>query len=235
MSQLALSFNSKESPEVIDLVSRAKKGDDEAGNLLFEKYRKTLHGDFISKKLHYNMNQSVQDSEEAHSIMHVIFMNSIHSYDSTKSKFITHLVNMIKYQFRDYLMREKLVSVKKHLSSDKMNELIEKTAVVFSTPSEFEISNVEKYVNFNIHDENFSMPEKVFIGKFIKDRAKVITPVSQRKVYQFYIQSILDGEKSPKKKVCEKFNLDSKKFYILITRCNEIVKQSLEIKDVSYV
>lgn len=226
-----------EKPEIIELIKLTKEGDEIAGEKLFNQYKGLLHGNFIRKNISYEMRNNEGHEEEIKSIMNEIFMNSVRSYVPEKAKFITHLTNMIYFQFRDYLQKDKLIPINQNLKSGEMKKLFDATACVFGDSAEAFINAraaKAKIINFKIGEQSFSMEEKVFISKFILDKAKKILPISDRKIYCYYLELFLAEEKEIKKKAIKKFKISSSRYYNIIEKYAKDIKNSLNLRNVEY-
>ena len=79
-TQIEMDFSkSKEAPEVLDLIKKAKDGDERSFELLFYKYRALLHGVFIQRLVKFDISKTItyQDGEDIGSIFYIIFCECV--------------------------------------------------------------------------------------------------------------------------------------------------------------
>ena len=86
-------MDSQESPEIIDLINKAKNGDDVAWEKLLAQYQKLLN----STKRTIRTSSAYKEADDIDSILNLLFVESVRSYDPERAKFSTHLVNHIKF------------------------------------------------------------------------------------------------------------------------------------------
>lgn len=230
-------FKSNESPEVLSLIDRAKNHEESAQMELYEKYKKLLHGNYIKNLLNFNTSKNKQDAEDAHSILSIIFFKAIDDYDATRSKFITHLTNMIKFRFRESILKERMIPILNNKSAIKINEIIEKTQCeLFGDLSAFKIMSEtdSKIVSFEFGEQLFKVPVNAFIEKFLFSRTNLIRNLKEKNIYEHYLNSLLNDDRSAIKETSEAFKTSRDKINKIVKRCNCKLVKGMKVKNVTF-
>ncbi len=230
---------SNESPEVLILIEETKKGNDDAAELLLKRYNKLLHGDYIRGFLNFNFNKSVnkQDNEDVYSILNILFMETVNSYDPSRGKFITHLTNRIKFKFREYLLKERMIPVATNKSAKEVLEVLEKSqcALMSNIGDELVKSDKQLYVSFKFNGEQMNVPLKIFVDNFIMDKIDKVIPKKYNALYRKYLSYIENTEHGMYTLLAKEFDLNINQAHYAVKLCNAIMSKSIKIKNINII
>ncbi len=228
--------DSNESQEVRILVQEAKSGNEKAAEILLEKFNKLIHGNYIKSHLNFDFDKvrNVQDKEDAYSILNILFMEAINSYDASKGKFITHLTNRIRFKFREYYLKERLMPVRHNKAPEQILEMIQKTQCILESDIVDSMVEAKKetYISFDYQEERIKMPVKVFIQTFIFDKIDKIVPKKYLSIYKLYLEGIQNGTSSLFLDISKKKKVKIHALHYIIKICNAAVNKTLKLKNV---
>ncbi len=222
-----------DSADEVRLIELAQEGNFYATEKVYEKYKNLLFGPFIQNLIKYNFNGSnAEDNEDAHSILTVIFMEAIKSYKPGKSKFSTYLTLRVKWKFRTKLYKERLISLNNNESAKNIvKKLEERKVTLMGSVEEMPVmrSN-EPLINFQIDDEDFSMPVQSFIdGPFITTCKEVLNS-NEFEIYATYLGFAKQELRGALEKTAKKFSMSTNNIGRYVRACNIKVSKALNIE-----
>ncbi len=224
---------SSESPEVMILVQETKNGNEEAAAILLKKFDKALHGNYMKGLINFDFDKFVnqQDKEDIYSIINILFMETVNSYDPTRGKFITHLTNRIRFKFREYLLKERMIPVATNKTSKEVLEVLDKTRCDLISDIGDELLKAKEQLNisFKIKDETFKIPLKVFVSNFIIDKIDDIIPKKYVALYRRYLECIASSENGTYPLLAKEFDMTINKVHYSLRMCNILMSKSLKI------
>lgn len=230
---------SPEDKDVLQLIEESKAGDEQSFITLYMRYKKLLHGDYVKRMLNFDTSRNKQDSEDAHSILDEMFWRAILEYQPKKAKFITYLTNMIKYRFRDNVLKERIIPIHSNKSAKVIQEKIDKTQCVlhpYALDYVLAAKPDDKVVGFNIGKEKFRLAHNVFISKFIIDNLSLIIENKRNlEIYKDYIALMLEEQEQRMTKMVKKFNLTKQSITKIILDCNKKLIKSLKIENFTMI
>lgn len=228
---------SLESGEILNLVNKAKEGDEDSYLKLYYKYVNLLQGKFIQSKLGFDFTRvnCKSDREDIESILREIFAESVIEYDPTKSKFITYLTRRILWKFRDKFLEGKLNPLRKHLSSKEMKKLIDESSCALlediSSVADQPLEN--KVVRFVVCDQEIEMSMEAFLNVYILDNIDKVVDEGLREVYRYYTEEILRNSPGAITKAGRRAGIDPpRKAWFFIKKANEQILDNLKIKNI---
>ncbi len=233
----------KEDIEILKLIMQSKENDEVSIMRLRTRYKELLGGKFIQNLLNFNFSganlvRNHQDLEDAESIINIIFLEAIASYNPIKSKFITHLTHMIKWKFHQYILRENLVVTRTNRKAAKVKESIEQNQC-FPTENIGEALLAKRWcdtVKFRYKDEQLDMPLDLFIDNFIIPAAKTIKNKKHVDIFLEYLNlSIKSGYLKDKSEITTKFGISDKKLRTSLNYCNKRIKEYISKKGIKEV
>ncbi len=231
--QIEMHFeDTNESQDVLILIDQFKSGNDDAAEKLLKKYNNFLHGNYIKRLINYDFDKGInkEDKEDAYSLLNLIFIEAVNSYDPTRAKFITHLNNRIVQRFREYLMKERLITVDNNRSSKEILEIIEKTKCILQSDILDDIvkSKSQKRVSFRIGDESFEMPLSSFVKVYITDKVDNLLKDKYLSFYKKYLTYIYNDTKELLSLLMKEFDLSINEVHYKIKICNAEILNSLK-------
>lgn len=184
-----------ESPEIIELVEKAKAGDDLAFEKLFFKYTDLISGQRMATSMGFHPNKGVVD-EDYKSLCQVLFVEAIYKYDPTKSKLSTYLVNYIRWSFMQRYLGERLVRINRRSTVEETNDLLDKTTVIPTLDVEknesghegvFELGHKDSGQSFIVNKDCLSATLVGFLSEQ-DDRSKKLVPLFEK-----YLEGMIDN------------------------------------------
>ncbi len=202
----------QESSEVVKLVEESKKGNEIAYEELYKKYTPLLKGKFI--KRHIKSSNDAVEKEDINSIMNLIFVETVNSYNPVKSKFITHLTNMIRFKFPGHSLQERMMPFTNNASKEKIIKKLNNTRCIL-TDNIFgmlenegyasRLSFTPKMISFEYNEQVLDMPLNIFLDTFLPTLVDKMEDTNSKEIFNYYIKLILDGEKGVSSKLKKKF------------------------------
>lgn len=229
----------REDAEVIRLIEETRKGNDDAAEVLLKRYDKALHGNYIKTYINFDFDKNLnpQDREDAYSILNILFMEAVKTYDPTRGKFLTHLTNRIRFKFREYLLKERLMPITHNKAPKEIMKILEKTQCVLHSEiadDMVSLKNKNSFVTFSFQDERIKIPTSIFVNQYLVSNVDKVIPIKLRSLYKAYLKHLEDGTNSPFKVLAKEFKLSINKVHYSIRLCNKIMNKSIKIKDLTF-
>lgn len=236
--QLFLDFtDSPEKKDVLSLIELAKHGNESACEELYIKYKPLIDGKYFYRLLKkYNVPDS--DLEDARSIIKLLFMKSIHSYKSGKSKFITYFISYVKWKFIEYYSAERLIPVPTtDTALNVLQNLSNTNCPVIGSPSDIieynDIRHSGKMVSFTIDNEIYDMPLELFFDKYIRSNIKLLLSDECAIIYSEYIKEYIKEPNGVFKRLSAKLDRPRSSIIKCVYGSNEKIRKKFKIKTIS--
>lgn len=231
----------KESPEVVKLVQESKKGNEVAYEELYKKYTPLLKGKFIKKFI--KTSTDAVENDDINSIMGLIFVETVNSYDPEKSKFMTHLTNMVRFKFMGHYLGERMMPFTNNANKEKIIKKLNNTRCIL-TDNIFgmlenegyagRLSFVPKLICFEYQGQKLDMPLNVFLDTFLLSVIDNSPDEDSNEIFKYYVSLVSQGEKGISSKLRKKFKRSllsiKKSLDDTVTFINQNIK-FLEIKN----
>lgn len=182
-----------ESKAIIDLVNKAKAGNDEAFESLYFKYRDMISGSRMALALGRQPNAGAVDEDFA-SICRLLFVEAVLRYDPKKSKLSTYITNYIRWTFTSKMLKERMIKISRKQTPEATVGFLEKTTVIpvekaffndhFKSSDVIELRLKNSDELFIIVDKNCLAPTLLaYVNAYNANVAEV---------YKYYLEGILE-------------------------------------------
>lgn len=181
-----------ESKEVVDLVEKARAGDDPAFEKLYLMYEDMICGAKMATALGMSPIKSIVD-EDFRSICKILFVEAVQKYDPMKSKLSTYITNYIRWGYTTKYLNERMIRVTRQPTIKLTNEVQDRTAAIpvdkvfFDTHGE-KVDFVE--VRLNNSEDSFVISKEclgsTLIG-FLRSHS-----TKHADIYEKYLEGMLD-------------------------------------------
>ena len=221
-------MDSQESPEIIDLINKAKDGDELAWEKLLNQYQKLLNSTKRSIKTSYVH----KEADDIDSILNLLFVESVKNYNPDRAKFSTHLVNYVKFKFLNEYLKERFIPFSNNSTKEKVLQKIKDTECYYihdvTNGDGEDILNKfvdNEYINLKIHGEQFGIPLNIFMETVLPNVLESYDKIENAKIFNEYLKHYLNGEKCINTRIAK--DLDKS-----VSTINKAVKEtSLYLKE----
>jgi DNA-directed RNA polymerase specialized sigma subunit len=194
---------SKESPEVLSLINKAKDGDEYAWEELIDRYKKMM-STFKDK---VKTDKFFDEAKDIESILNVCFVEAVNSYNPEKAKFGTYLTLWVRFKFLGYYLKEKMIPITNNGTNDHIIDKLLRTEVTLTDDAkDFKEASkntkfIERYknadnqsVNFNLDGHDLDMPLGIFVEDLLLNIADSHSNKEDLEIFKFYTGLVLNNE-----------------------------------------
>ena len=222
----------REDADMLSKILSAKNGDQVSYEEVYARYKPILTSKYIGKMINFTHTRDTVDDYMG--ILNLLFVEAINSYNPTKSKFITHLINRIRFKFYINYIKERLINVPSGTKSVIVKELIKQTVcapIGGSTSFDIIMKPVvnQNTVGVKIGDDTIELDRKLFVESVLLANIKTLLPREFRAIYKTYIKNFLKNERTAVAKTAKRHSLTVQYIYIVLKKCNKIIQDKIQI------
>lgn len=227
---------SNEKEDVLLLISKAKAGDDDSYNQLYKKYSNLLHGKYIRKFISSDVDFIEHD--DINSIMNLIFVESVNSYDPMRSKFITHLTKQIHFKFMSHYLKERMMPFSNNATKDKIISKLNKTRCILTDDvsmllGEFSKSSIvdnPSVAHVTYNGQDIEIPVTVLLTSVIPSVTESYPDKKAVDIFMSYVKLILENEKAVIKTLCSEYKESTPHVKKAIEDVTKFITKHIKIK-----
>lgn len=227
---------SNEKPEILDLIEKSKAGDDDAYNKLYKQYEDLLHGKYIKRFISSSIDFIEHD--DINSIMNLIFVESLNTYDPSRAKFITHLTRQIHFRFTGHYLKERMMPFSNNASKEKIITKLNKTRCILtdnigamlSKTSQSSIILDPTLVAIEFNGQETDVPLGVLFTSIIPSIVEKMEDKRASEIFLYYIELMLNGETSITKSLRKKFNCSVGSIKKALDSTSEVISDNIKIR-----
>lgn len=222
----------RENQDVIDKILAARNGDQPSYEDVYTKYKPILTSRYVERMINFTANKDTKD--DYLSILNVLFVESVNTYDPTKSKFSTYLINRIKFKFYVKYIKERLINVPSGLKSAIVKDLIQQTVcspIGMSNTFDTVMNPVidRETVSVKIGDDIIDIDKKLFIEQMLLVNITSVLPKDYIMIYRTYIKNHLKDERTAINKTAKRYKLTVQYIYSIVKKCNRIMQEKIQL------